>query len=209
MGFVVFDDVCLWCRCLASFIRRVFGIEIVPLGRVVEDFGVKLNKGRMYVFDNGVNEGFKPLIKLIVNKGRLKSLRIIPSYIAYRVARSVNVRCGCNYSRRTYIRRVLLGIIFLVFFILLSIIWHDVLIGIFILFSLLFTIILNLIIYLIKPSKSKQRLLLLIYGYVYFFTARILGDMLGVSIHPFSRLDGLLFMIMMWTIIYGILCIVN
>jgi len=83
MGFVVFDDVCLWCRSLASFIRRVFSIETVPLRRFVRDFGVRLNRGGVYVVDEGVSEGFKPLIKLIVGRGGLRSLRIIPSYMAY------------------------------------------------------------------------------------------------------------------------------
>lgn len=65
MGYVIFDEGCLWCRSLASFIYRVFNIETIPLRRAAENIGIRLSRGRVYVVDSEVREGLKPLIKLI------------------------------------------------------------------------------------------------------------------------------------------------
>jgi hypothetical protein len=104
MGFVVFDEGCLWCRSLAYLICRISGVDIVPLRRAVEIFNARLGKGKIYVFDGGVREGLKPLIKLLLARSRLGALRIIPSYTAYKLARGANLKCGCSYGRRLFIK---------------------------------------------------------------------------------------------------------
>jgi hypothetical protein len=104
MGFVVFDEGCLWCRSLAYLICRISGVDVVPLRRAVEIFNARLGKGKIYVFDGGVREGLKPLIKLLLARSRLGALRIIPSYTAYKLARGANLKCGCSYGRRLFIK---------------------------------------------------------------------------------------------------------
>jgi uncharacterized protein (AIM24 family) len=69
MGFVVFDEVCLWCRSLAYLIRRVSGVDVIPLRRAVEIVNARFGKGKVYVVDCGVREGLKPLIKLLLARG--------------------------------------------------------------------------------------------------------------------------------------------
>jgi hypothetical protein len=104
MVFVVFDEGCLWCRSLAYLIRRISNVDIVPLRRAVEIFNARLEKGKIYVFDGGVREGLKPLIKLLLARSRINALRIIPSYTAYKLARGANLKCGCSYGRRMFIK---------------------------------------------------------------------------------------------------------
>jgi hypothetical protein len=104
MVFVVFDEGCLWCRSLAYLIRRISNVDTVPLRRAVEIFNARLEKGKIYVFDGGVREGLKPLIKLLLARSRLGALRIIPSYTAYKLARGANLKCGCSYGRRLFIK---------------------------------------------------------------------------------------------------------
>jgi len=105
MGFVVFDEGCLWCRSLAYLIRRVSDVDVIPLRRAVEIVNARLGKGKIYIFDDdGVREGLKPLIKLLLARGRMGVLRIIPSYTAYRLARGANLKCGCSYGRRMFIK---------------------------------------------------------------------------------------------------------
>ena len=102
--FVVFDEGCLWCRSLAYLIRRISNVDVIPLRRAVEIVNTRLEKGKIYVFDGGVRDGLKPLIKLLLGRGRIGALRIIPSYTAYKLARGANLKCGCSYERRIFIK---------------------------------------------------------------------------------------------------------
>lgn len=108
------------------------------------------------------------------------------------------------------IRRILLAIIFLVALLLLSIIWHDVPLGIQIIFIIFFSIIYYLTVYLIKPSGSKQILHLLFFGFTYILVMEVLADILSISIRPFStRLPGLFSMMIWWTVTCGVIWIIT